>query len=39
MSAREILACAASVAILGAAAWFWWGQLQDVFELLSLAAG
>ncbi len=39
MSAREIIASAASLAILGAAAWFWWGQLQGVFELLSLAAG
>ena len=36
---REIVAYVGSAAILVAAGWFWWGQLQDVLELLALAAG
>ncbi len=35
----EKLAMGLSVLIIGTAAWFWYGQLQSVLELLEMAYG
>ena len=36
---REKIALVVSLAMIATGLWFWWGQIQEVLELLSMAYG